>query len=149
MRNNDIRFELDINAGRGTIFKAFTTKKGYQGWWSPTCEIRCKVGQDSFIRFEKEDRTEQMGFRTKEVIENEKLVWVCFSNNVFSSWIGTELCFAIIAKGQSSRLVFAQRSNDPDWAKHPDYQPSCNGWDFFVGSLKNYCETGAGDPWVR
>jgi uncharacterized protein YndB with AHSA1/START domain len=149
MKISDIKFELDIKAGPNTIFKAVTTKKGYQGWWTLTCDINCKPDQESFIRFEKEDRTEQMCFRTKEIIENERLVWLCISNNVFSSWVGTELSFEIKKKGKGSFLTFTHCSTDPNWGKHPDHQPSAGGWDHFMGSLKTYCETGIGDPVAR
>jgi hypothetical protein len=72
-----------------------------------------------------------MGFRTKEVAGPERLVWICFSNNVFSSWVGTELRFEIKEKGEGSHLIFTQQHHDPDWNNHPDYPPSTGGWDFF------------------
>lgn len=148
MKNSEINCVLEINADPQTVFEAFTTKKGYQGWWSLTCDIDCKPGRGSFIRFEKPDRTEQMGFRTKEMIKNEKLVWLCFENNVFPSWIGTELHFLIKKKDHTCSLIFTQHSDAPGWNDHSDYRPSVSGWKFFMASLKNYCETGEGDPWI-
>lgn len=142
-----IKLERKINATPQTIFKAITTKKGYQGWWAVVCDVNCKLNQQSSIRFEKEDLTEEMIFKTIEVRENEKLVWLCLANNVFPSWVNTTLTFEIKRNGNKSNFTFTQTSADKNWKKHPDYNGSLAGWNFFFDSLKNYCETGEGEPW--
>ncbi len=107
-----IKLERKINASPQTIFKAITTKKGYQGWWAVVCDVNCKLNQQSSIRFEKEDLTEEMIFKTIEVRENEKLVWLCLANNVFSSWVDTTLTFEIKGRENKNHLTFTQISAD-------------------------------------
>lgn len=142
-----IILERKINADAGTIFKAITTKKGYQGWWAAVCDIDCKLDHLSSIRFEKEHIIEEMVFKTAGVKENEKLVWLCTVNNVFYSWVGTRLTFEIRKNGSGNNFIFTQTSADKDWKKHADYSGSLAGWEFFLDSLKSYCETGEGEPW--
>ena len=142
-----IKLELKINATPQTIFKAITTKKGYQGWWAVVCEVHCKLNQQSSIRFEKENLTEEMIFKTIEVKENEKLVWLCVANNVFPSWIGSTLTFEIKVSRNKNNFTFTQTSADKNLKKHADYNGSLAGWKFFFDSLKSFCETGKGEPW--
>jgi uncharacterized protein YndB with AHSA1/START domain len=142
-----ISFKTIIEADPAIIFRSVSTREGYQGWWSRTCDVDCALNRESSIRFEKPDLTEEMRFRTIEVKENEKLVWLCTANNVFPSWVNTELIFEIGRNGDGCQLVFTQNSPDKGWKRDPDYQPSLQGWKFFMDSLKSYCETGEGDPW--
>jgi uncharacterized protein YndB with AHSA1/START domain len=142
-----IKFEFEINAEPETVFNAVTTKKGYQGWWAAVCDIDCKQNHLSSIRFVKEHTTENMIFKTIEVKNKEKLVWLCTSNNVFESMINNTLTFVITKSGKGSILTFTQNSSDPKWEKHPEHQQIIAGWDFFMDSLKQYCETGKGEPW--
>ena len=142
-----IKFKRNIKARPDVVFKAITTKKGYQGWWTRTCEIDCAVHHDSFIWFEKKDITEEMIFKTLEVSFNEKLLWFCFANNVFPSWVGTKLEFIITTNDSGTELNFIQTSEDDYWHKNKDYANSNSGWGYFMDSLKSYCETGEGQPW--
>ena len=142
-----IKFEFEINAKPETVFNAVTTKKGYQGWWAAVCDVDCKLNHLSSIKFLKEHITEEMCFKTIEVKKNEKLVWLCTSNNVFESMVNNELTFEIKQNGKESILTFTQNSSDSKWKKHPEHQNIVDGWNFFMDSLKNYCETGEGDPW--
>jgi len=143
----EIKFQERIKVDEQTIFKAVTTKKGYQGWWAVVCDINCKLNQLSSVRFEKEDITEEMIFKTIEVIKNQKLVWLCISNNVFKTWEGTTLTFDIEKNGTACVLTFTQISSNINWKKHSDYPGTIAGWDVFIDSLKKYCETGIGNPW--
>lgn len=142
-----ILFQLNINADVTTLFNAVTTKKGYQGWWAVVCDIDCKLNKLSSIRFKKENLIEEMIFKTLEIEKNKKLVWQCTFNNVFETWVGTILTFEISRKRGGSLLKFSQTSPDKNWEKHSDFPGSLAGWKFFMGSLKNYCETGTGEPW--
>ena len=143
-----IELNRDINADKKIIFEAITTKKGYQGWWAAVCDVNCKLNQTSSIRFEKENVTEEMIFKAIEVRENEKLVWICLANNVFPSWVNTTLSFEIKGNGNKNHFIFIQASIDENWEKHADFNDSLAGWNFFFDSLKRYCETGKGNPWI-
>ena len=142
-----IKFELIINASSDKVFKAVTTKKGYQGWWAKVCDVDCKMKGISSIRFEKDDITEEMIFKATEVEPNKKLVWLCTSNNVFETWVGSTIIFDMEPQGKNTLLKFTHTNPDKNWKKHPDYSGSLAGWEFFIESLKDYCENGKGSPW--
>ena len=142
-----IRLHLIIDAAPDIVFKAVTTTEGYQGWWAKTCDINCNPNETSSIRFLKGAHTEEMIFRTVEIKNNEKLTWECVSNNVFSTWIGSLLYFSVAQKGKQTSFTFTQRAVDGQWKESEEYQPSLEGWEFFMQSLKRFCETGHGDAW--
>jgi uncharacterized protein YndB with AHSA1/START domain len=143
----DIRFEISIAADPAVVFEAVTTRKGYQGWWTSTCDIDPALNGESSIRFEKEEGTEEMRFVTQEYLPDRKFVWRCIANNVFASWVGAVFVFEIEKNKGGSRLIFTQSSDRKNWNKHADYRPSVDGWAFFMDSLRRYCETGEGEPW--
>jgi uncharacterized protein YndB with AHSA1/START domain len=141
------KFEFTIDTSPSIVFKAITTKRGYQGWWTKVCDVDCKLNGTSSIRFEKEDIIEEMIFQTIEIKPNRRLVWLCTSNNVFESWINTTLHFEIHPKGKRTLFAFTQIGTDKNWKKHPDFSATQAGWEMFMGSLKSYCESGEGHPW--
>ena len=61
--------------------------------------------------------------------------------------VNNTLTFKIKKNGKGSILTFTQNSSAPAWKKHPEHQNIVDGWYFFMDSLKNYCETGKGEPW--
>lgn len=143
----DIQFNTTIAAPVAEVFAAVTSKIGYQGWWTDTCDVNAEIGGVSSIRFEKESGTEEMIFQTLENIPDQQFTWLCTANNVFKSWVDTTLTYELSTDGDHTQLVFCQKSKSANWDKHPDYRPSTDGWEFFMESLKSYCETGDGEPW--
>jgi uncharacterized protein YndB with AHSA1/START domain len=143
----DIVIKFTVEATPEKVFKAVTTKKGYQGWWAAVCDVNCRPNGSSSIRFEKSDIIEEMCFRTVEVRKNEKLVWHCYKNNVFESMIDTLLSFEIKELSNGSQIQFRLQSKDKNWEDHPEYEDIKQGWLFFMDSLKEYCEVGVGQPW--
>jgi len=120
------------------------------GWWTASTLMDCNVGSISQVMFENDELTEVMEFRTEKNIQNESIVWRCIKNNVFPSWIDALFTFEIMQDGKHSRLVFVQNSDDLIYSpRHPDYEGTLAGWEHFMESLKQYCETGAGYPWSK
>jgi uncharacterized protein YndB with AHSA1/START domain len=142
-----IHYNLLITASPATVFNAITSTIGLQGWWAKVCDIDCRVDQVSSVRFIKPDIVEEMLFKTTEFNTNKKMVWLCVSNNVFESWVGTTLSFELNKDGEKTHLAFTQVSADKNWKRHPDFRGTKQGWDYFMESLKNFCEAGEGDPW--
>lgn len=143
----DIVFTFPVRAEAEKIFQAITTKKGYQGWWAAVCDIDCRLDKHSSIRFEKDDITEEMCFKVVDVKENKRLVWHCYKNNVFESMLNTTLAFDIQEEADGCQVTFTLHSADKQWKQHPEYDHIREGWKFFMKSLKDYCETGRGEPW--
>ncbi len=60
-------------------------------------------------------------------------------------WVGTVITFDLEADGDVTRLRFGHR----DWRESNDFFASCNyQWGRYTESLKQYCETGVGNPWL-
>lgn len=143
----DIKHELKINAAPQQIFNAISTRKGIKGWWAINCKVNCNINQESTMTFVKEDKTVVMNFITKEKTENKNLKWFC-NNNGNPVWINSILNFEIKEKSNGSILVFTHSTFDDKFKDHPAYKMTVDGWNFFMKSLKSFCETGKGQPWA-
>jgi hypothetical protein len=47
----------------------------------------------------------------------------------------------------SCRFSFTHNGFDEKWEGSPPYVMTKEGWEHFMQSLKNYCESGKGQPW--
>ncbi len=142
-----MKFSLNIAAPAEHVYAAITTTNGYKGWWAKLCNIDCSIGGVSLVQFIKPDIAEEMVFKTIDAIPGKKLKWLCIANNVFETWVGTTLLFEIEENAPFVTLTFVHESTNGAWAQSPEYDDTKTGWDFFMQSLKEYCETGVGNAW--
>lgn len=142
----DIKQVLQIKATPQQVYDAVTTQQGIEGWWSQVCHISSKIGELSFMKFIKDDRVVGMYFRIDELQPMEKVLWTCVQNGN-PAWINTKLEFEIKKSKEGSELIFTHKNFDAKWKGTPPYQMTIDGWQFFMNSLKSFCETGKGQPW--
>jgi len=81
-----------------------------------------------------------MRFRVDR-IEPERITWSCVGHD-HASWIGTTLDWRIRPDGDAV-VVALTHAGWRDGAP----APVVDGWRYFLGSMKQYLETGAGQPW--
>jgi uncharacterized protein YndB with AHSA1/START domain len=130
--------KIRIEAEPGKVFDALTTRQGYQGWWTTSCEVSDK---EVDLRFE--DGNIGSRFRFDE--QRPDLVSLtCVANKSIPEWQDTRLVFNLVENGGKTELDFVH----DDWkaADTEKYKICVGGWDYFLRSLKSYVETGAGTP---
>ena len=142
----DIKNQLQINASPQKVYEAITTQQGFEGWWSQVCHISSSVGELSFMKFVKEGRIVGMYFRIDELQKDKKVIWSCVQNGN-PCWVNTKLTFEIEKTNDGCLLTFIHHNFDEKWKGTPLYTMTVDGWNFFMNSLKSYCETGKGQPW--
>ena len=77
----------------------------------------------------------------KELVKNKMVEWECIDGD--KEWIGTRINFSIFPDEDGTRLLFSHY----EWKEETDFYASCNfQWGRYMKSLKDYCETGKGDP---
>lgn len=140
----DIIHEFEIETNEKEAFEAFTTEQGINGWWSRDCDIPSTVGEILRVRFT--DHNVEMGFRIDEFTANKKVVWTCVENPN-PAFLDTIIQFEVKNSSSGVQFRFSHSNWDEQWNGKINYEQSKESWQHFMSSLKNYLETGEGQPW--
>jgi len=143
-----ITHNLFIKASPEEVYKAVSTQNGICGWWSDNCAIGEHEGHESTVRFEKPDGIVEMVFMNKQLHPFKKVLWECLKNDG-PYWVNTRLSYELSEVEGGTQLLFAHRNFDDALEGGEEIESVRKGWDRFMSSLKNYCETGKGQPWSK
>ncbi len=140
---HDILLDSTIAATPEKVFRALTEQQRMEAWWAPQVVTEPKVG--SMV-----EATFHVGSPQQFVIKMEvsnlevshKVEWI--PRQGAPEWIGTHIIWDLAPFDQGTRVVFRQRGFAIDSAD--GNLPGRDGWDFYLGSLKDYLETGKGNP---
>ena len=134
----DIIHLVTINTSVSKVYKAITEKEGLSGWWTKDNTAKPEINSIAEFNFGKKYRNEM---RIIELLPDKRVVWKCEQGD--PEWIGTTLTFDLEDKGDKTILRFGHKN----WREATDFFASCNyQWGWYMTSLKNYCETGKGNP---
>lgn len=134
----DIKHYLKIDSSPGIVYKAITEPDGIAGWWTKQVKIKPEVGFIAEFDFGSKYHNEMI---IAELDENIKVEWECIEGD--EEWVGTRFIFELEEKEGNTMLRFSQI----EWRDATDFFASCNyQWGWYMTSLKNYCETGKGQP---
>jgi uncharacterized protein YndB with AHSA1/START domain len=142
----DIVHNFPIKTTAQKLFDAITSQKGINGWWAKDADVGKKPGEVSTMRFAKESGQVEMQFRIDLIQPDQRVEWTCV-RNANPAWIGTKISFVIKSSGNESDFTFTHGNWDPKWKGQLPYEQTKEGWLHFMNSIKQYCETGAGQPW--
>lgn len=142
----DITHQLSIKASPKTVYEAVATQKGILGWWSKDCKVGEAEGEKSLLKFDKQGKIVEMGFKTRSLDKDRKVVWEC-TENANPAWLGTLIVTAIVETPNGSEVTFSHAGFDEQWKGQDPFEMTKDGWKHFVESLVSYCETGEGSPW--
>ncbi len=135
-----IKHLLVIRSSPEKIYKALTTKAGAANWWTSQTKIGSKVGDVNIFNF---GETYHNKMKIVKLAPNKSVEWECLEGD--KEWIGTLLSFNIEQQENNSILRFAHSR----WQEETDFFASCNyHWGYYMRSLKLYCETGTGTPFI-
>jgi uncharacterized protein YndB with AHSA1/START domain len=136
MINSSVRAHSSIDKAHA----ALTTPDGYRKWWSKNCAIAEQVGRESMLHFDKGGTPVTMRFRV-DAIERDRIKWTCIGHDM-PTWIGTTLEWKLEPADGDVEISLVH-----DGWKDAAPDMVAQGWKHFLGSLKQYLETGAGEPW--
>jgi len=134
-----IQHFLLIKSPCHAVYEAITGQQGLSSWWTTNCIAKPELGFVNEFNFSTDYHNEMKITR----LENDRMVsWKCIRGD--KEWIGTNLSFELREKNGYTELLFTHA----DWAAQTIFFASCNfNWGRFMMSLKNYCETGKGNPY--
>lgn len=135
----ELKHLVTINAPAAAVYRALTEQEGLAGWWTVQTIARPEVGYLIDFRFGRHYHNQMEITR----LEPEKRVeWICRKGE--DEWVGTTYVFDLEAQPEGGTVV---RFTHSDWRETTDFFARCNTiWGRYMESLKQYCETGRGNP---
>lgn len=146
--DNGFRMDLAIAAPASAVYAALTQERGLRGWWTRTCDIGTGVGALCTFRF----GTTSKVMRIEALKPDSAVRWRCIEAHLRCSeltredeWEGTAISFILEPQSPTSTLLrFTHEGLVPELECHG----ICTaGWRQFLGSLRQYVETGTGAPY--
>jgi uncharacterized protein YndB with AHSA1/START domain len=136
----DYQKTITVAAPPAAAFDALTTTAGLAAWWVPVTGNGQAGGE---LRF-------QMNFPQPLVIQVEQATrpaevrWAVTACDFVPDWVGTRPAFTITPDGDGGCAIsFRHHGLTPDL----ECIDMCTaGWNHYLGSLREYLETGSGSP---
>lgn len=145
---NHYQQSLVIEANPAAVYAALTTPEGLRGWWTKECEGATEVGGTIHFRF---GRTHK-DMRIERLEPGREVRWLCTVAHIAAGkltrkdeWVGTQIVFRLTPQGDGrTRLDFEHIGLVPAFEC---YGLCSDGWRHFLGSLRQFAETGRGLPY--
>ena len=136
---NTIHHVLDIGAQPSEVHKAIATQDGLAGWWSTRVNADGKEGSVVDFTFA-ESFNPDMLVTTEQ--EPSLVEWRCVSGH--DPWQDSTFRFEIVEAASGSLLRFTQGYSIE--VSDDAFGIYNFNWGYYLQSLKDFCETGAGKP---
>ena len=140
--------EILVSVKAESVYDAIT--KNIDKWWTEFSNQARYIGDQLIVRFEE---TTSWVMTVSDALPNRTLVWkVVEANHDLENlakkdeWKGTTIRWEIIENEADSKLTLIHEGLVPTLEC---YEICETGWQYFLGSLKNYLETGIGYPFKQ
>jgi len=133
-----IQHTIGIRVGTDAVFEAITSQKGLRGWWTRQAIAAPELGGLNEFPFASGDYNAMlvMAFEPGRRVE-----WECVKGS--PEWVGTNVVFEMEPSDDGTVLTFTHA----DWRSDTPFFRMCRkAWEWYLASLKQYCETGMGTP---
>ncbi len=140
-----------IAAPASAVYEALTTLQGIRGWWTTNCEVGSSTGENVSVRFGETFKVMRL-----DVLQPfNEVCWSVIDSHLHvpdllsktEEWIGTRIVFRL--SPHSTTLTQFQMDHFGLTPHLECYGICAQGWSSFLGSLKQYVETGVGSPYVE
>ncbi len=131
--------ELTIAATPHSVFNALTQQDEIAHWWANEARVKPEVGSLGEFRFR--PPAGDLQFEVAELDQDEKVSWI--SRQGPPQWTGTSVTWQLTPVHNGTKLVF---THDGFAQVDEAYEQTRGNWEYFLGSLKSYLETGKGTP---
>lgn len=138
--------EIKISTRPAAVYQALTSQ--IDKWWTESANEARQIGDKLVVRFEKRTCWQMI---VSEASKNQLLIWEVLEANhdldnitKKDEWKGTTIRWTIESAEAGSKLILTHQGLVPALQCFEICQ---SGWDYFLGSLKSYLETGEGYPY--
>ena len=136
---SDILQEVTIEASPEKVFNAITHQDELAQWW--TKHVTAEPGIGSIAEFRFDNGAVVFKMEIAELDAGKRVHWIVREGP--PHWEGTTVTWDLSPIKNGTHLLFGHHGfATVDTA----YEQTRGGWEFFLGSLKSYLETGKGTP---
>ena len=135
----DILHEVVIEAAPEKVYKALTEQDGLKAWWTKESKAEPKVGSVNEFKF----MGGQHHFKMKvtDLESGRKVYWS--AEQGAPDWPGTRVTWDLTPVENGTKVLFGHR----DYASYEgSFANVSYQWAWYLTSLKQYVETGKGNP---
>jgi len=132
----DIFHQIGVKVSASQAYNAITKLEGLSSWWT-----RCTGNPniDGVLIFHFGEHIVRMTI--KELVPDRKVTWLCSVES--GEWKDTQITFDLVESGEQIFINFSHTR----WATQSELCSHCSTkWAVFLISLKQYLETGKGQP---
>ncbi len=134
----DLHHTVDIGVPVNKVSRAVTAQEGLRGGWTRKAIAAPEVGHKNEFPFPSGDYN---AMRIVDLEPDARVEWVCIEGAV--EWVGTRIVFAMEDREGATTLLFTHA----DWQEDTPFFRMCRkAWEWYMASLKQYCEKGMGTP---
>jgi uncharacterized protein YndB with AHSA1/START domain len=137
-----IEHTIEVSAPAARILAALTTKDGVKAWFTQDCDCNADKREATF-RFATQVGLKEVSFHLDSADERA-VAMTCIAQSNNPEWLGTKLSYELTPAGAGTRVRLVHAGFA---AKSEMYDNTVKGWAYFLGSLKQYIETGVGTPY--
>lgn len=146
MSDRSYSTEIVVSIQPELVYKAIT--EDIDKWWTELSNQALEAGDKLVVRFEKNT---SWVMTVSEANPNRSLTWkVAEANHDLANlskkdeWKGTTIKWEIVENKNGSKVILTHHGLVP---KLECFDICQTGWNYFLGSLKDYLETGKGYPY--
>ncbi len=139
----EILHQVTIEAPSRKVYEALTQQAGIEGWWSQTATVKPEVGHTNIIEF----YGGQARFELKvDQLDNGEFVkWSVQQIVGPPDWKGTYITWKLEESDGKTTLHFGHHNFA---STEGSYAMVNFSWAGYIKSLKDFVETGQGDPYT-
>lgn len=130
---------LHIKEKPGKTFNAIATEEGLSNWWSTRVVAEEKIGGIIDFTFLGDFNPDM---KITSLREAKEVKWQCVGGH--EKWLDNRFSFELSERDDGTQVKFVQEYANE--ISDEDYGTYNYNWGYYLGSLKEYCETGKGRP---
>lgn len=135
-----IKKEFTTTVSPERVFSALTQQDEIARWWTDDLSVKPEAGSPAEFRFRQ--RAFVLQLEIAELDANKTVSWLSRQNP--AGWSNTRVTWQLTPTANGgTELVFTHDGFVPG---SPEAQQVNGIWEYFLGSLKSYLETGQGTP---
>jgi len=139
----NIIHRIGIKSSAKQVYNAISTIEGLSHWWTEKVEGDEQIGGKIVFRFLSKAGKEigKMTMQIQVLNPEKEIQWRCIEGP--AEWIGTDVTFELSEQDGQIIIIFRHRN----WRKEVEFTAHCSmKWAVFLLSLREYVETGKGNP---
>ena len=133
-----VKHVIQIDSSIEKVYDALNTIEGLSSWWTTDTLGGEELGDALYFSFGKYATFE---FQIALLDTNKLVNWKFVSGK--PDWDGTYIAFLLTEKDDKVELEFIHEEFDDNYE---GFSAINQTWELYLNSLKDYCETGKGQP---